>query len=104
MDPSAFSSSAAAGLVRDGEDHAQEWIDDDVPTNAHYLSAGAPTTPIPTFSGVVDAPQRTRQDKRGEVISDVGGETIRMLVPGGLNIVDGYMVLPRESSDIPAVP
>ncbi|GAA5872746.1 hypothetical protein JCM3774_005049 [Rhodotorula dairenensis] len=69
-------------------------LDDDVPVNEDYLAdalrQAGPSRARP--------PARLRQRASREdvsIISDVDGETIKMLAPDGLQIVDGWLEEPR---------
>ena len=66
-------------------------MSDDVPANAAYL-AGA-------FNRVTSSTQSqhasANRPDQGQIISDVDGETIRMLDPKGLKIIDDYLAQPN---------
>lgn len=76
-------------------DELPEILDDDVPSNAAYLAGSSSSTghfrpgiPRRRGSGVV-------LEGLGQVISEINGETIRMLDPRGLQIIDDYLTVPR---------
>ncbi|BGP20882.1 autophagy-related protein 2 [Rhodosporidiobolus nylandii] len=90
VDPAAFERAPALQDL-------PEILDDDVPTNLDYLSEALNQTSLPAkqhrrTSSLVDS---TRSEGQGHVVSDVDGETIRMLKPQGLDIIDDYLAQPR---------
>ncbi|BGP20876.1 autophagy-related protein 2 [Rhodosporidiobolus nylandii] len=83
-----------------------EILDDDVPTNLDYLSEALnQTSHSPTqhrrSSSLTDS---TRSEGQGHIISDVEGETIRLLKPQGLNIIDDYLAQPRARKEDASTP
>lgn len=80
LDPSAFTQ---ASTIPD----FPEYINDDVPSNQDYLSDAA------SIKSSLKTAQRS--GTTSQLISDIDGETIRMLDPKGLNIIDEYLALPR---------
>jgi len=72
-----------------------EILDDDVPSNFDYLADAlqqqGSTTPTPGRS-------KAQPDAQGQLTSDIDGETIRMLDPRGLQIIDGFLSEPRADS------
>lgn len=76
---------------------APEDLDDDVPTNLDYLAEAlqqGATPPLPA-----GASRKAQQgDRPGVVISEVDGETIRMLDPRGIQILDDFLAEPRVDS------
>lgn len=72
-------------------DDQLEYLDDDVPSNFDYLAdALASGTPVLTGRRASFTP-----DGVGSIVSDIEGETIRMLDPRGLQIVDDFLSVPR---------
>lgn len=72
-----------------------EILDDDVPSNFDYLADAlqqGSTKPQTGRAGAIP-------DSQGQVISDIEGETIRMLDPRGLQILDDYLAEPRVDTD-----
>lgn len=68
-----------------------EILDDDVPANFDYLAdALQQGSTVPLASD-----RDPSRDGEGQVISDIDGETIRMLDPDGLQIIDDYLLVPR---------
>lgn len=70
-----------------------EYLNDDVPTNFDYLAdaldQGTGPTRATRRSSSSQAPEGL-----GHVISDIEGETIRMLDPRGLQILDDFLAVP----------
>lgn len=67
-----------------------ESLDDDVPTNLAYLSDALQTPVASNYEPAV-----LEADRSGQVISDIDGETIRILDPKGLVIMDDYFAIPH---------
>ncbi|KAM0747389.1 hypothetical protein T439DRAFT_100263 [Meredithblackwellia eburnea MCA 4105] len=73
-----------------------DYLDDDVPTNYDYLAEA--------LQPKASSSSRTKQrfetgagiSADGTIISDIDGETIKMLDPAGLRILDDFLVEPRE--------
>lgn len=91
VDPAAFRLASSVNEL-------PEYVDDDVPTNLEYLAdalqqGSAPSTPTRTQRSGIGS------QSEGEVISDVGGETIRMFDLKGLQILDDYLTVPRTDGD-----
>lgn len=71
-----------------------EILDDDVPSNFDYLAdALQQGSTTPTLGR-----PHAQLDTQGQIISDIDGETIRMLDPRGLQIIDGFLSEPRADS------
>lgn len=68
-----------------------EYLDDDVPTNVDYLADALKQSTMPPKA------RRTKKGSGAEgfIISDIDGETIKMLDPAGLRILDGFLAEPR---------
>ncbi|SGY39460.1 BQ5605_C003g02224 [Microbotryum silenes-dioicae] len=95
LDPSAFEH---AKLLVD----YPEILADDVPTNLAYLADALQQTPSSRGRQTPQPPSpghKASTDRPGEIISDIDGETIRMLDPKGLRILDEYLAVPREEED-----
>lgn len=85
---------AANAFNRGDYNDAPEPHDDDVPTNLDYLADALNPTP-PKW---VKKPSNARghgANRQGQIISDIDGETIQMLDPRGLRILDDYLAAPR---------
>lgn len=65
-------------------------LDDDVPLNEDYL-ADALRQPGPFLARPPAALPRRASRENDSTLSDVDGETIKMLAPDGLRIVDGWL-------------
>ncbi|KAG0659205.1 autophagy- protein 2 [Rhodotorula mucilaginosa] len=63
-------------------------LDDDVPVNGDYLAEALRQT---RPSRTAPHPIRLKQSESHAIVSDVDGETIKMLAPDGLQIVDGWL-------------
>lgn len=63
-------------------------LDDDVPVNGDYLAEALRHT---RPSRIAPHPMRLKQGESHGIVSDVGGETIKMMAPDGLQIVDGWL-------------
>ena len=72
---------------------APEDLDDDVPTNLDYLAEALQQGSTSPCAAGPD--RKSPGDRAGVVISDVEGETIRMLDPKGIHILDDYLADPR---------
>ncbi|KAK4698881.1 autophagy-related protein 2, partial [Phenoliferia sp. Uapishka_3] len=90
VDPSAF------GHAPEFQD-MPEYLDDDVPTNVDYLADALKQTSTRPKGRRSESTQGTASD--GLIISDIEGETIKMLDPAGLRILDGFLAEPREDPD-----
>ncbi|GAA5851925.1 hypothetical protein JCM8547_000101 [Rhodosporidiobolus lusitaniae] len=90
VDPAAFEHAPAL------QDYP-EILDDDVPTNLDYLADALNQTNLkPKKHGRVGSGVSFGGgDGQGEPLSEVDGETIRMLSPKGLEIVDEYLAESR---------
>ncbi|KAL8277733.1 hypothetical protein RQP46_009855 [Phenoliferia psychrophenolica] len=67
-----------------------EYLDDDVPSNVDYLGSTPSAKP---------SRRARRNPNDGQVISDIEGETIKMLDPKGLRILDGFLSEPRDDPE-----
>lgn len=90
LDPAAFQQ---AQSIHD----LPEILDDDVPTNFDYLTDalhthGSRTTEFRDRKGAMS-------DAAGVLISEIEGETIRMLHPQGIVILDNYLAYPRAEEE-----
>ncbi|SCV67192.1 BQ2448_5838 [Microbotryum intermedium] len=88
-------------------EHAQLLVDfpeilaDDVPTNLAYLADALQQAPNSrTKKSREPVPgRRASPDRPGTIISNIDGETIRMLDPKGLRILHEYLAVPREEEE-----
>lgn len=70
-------------------DDYPEALDDDVPTNLAYLTEALQQDVSSPVAPQIEA------DRAGQIISDVDGETIRLLDSEGLHIIEDYFNVPR---------
>lgn len=70
-----------------------EYLKDDVPANVRYLAG-----PVKKRGSTISAKAPQSNQTLGQIISDIDGETIRMLDPRGLNIIDDFLQNPREDT------
>ncbi|GAA5828512.1 hypothetical protein JCM11251_000826 [Rhodosporidiobolus azoricus] len=102
VDPAAFEHAPALHDM-------PEILDDDVPTNLDYLADGLNQTSMRPkkhrrgASSISSSLSGSDAPAQGELISDVDGETIRMLSRTGIAIVDEWLAEPRvEEKDFSA--
>ncbi|GAA6042716.1 hypothetical protein JCM8097_005543 [Rhodosporidiobolus ruineniae] len=89
VDPAAFEH---APSVHD----LPEILDDDVPSNIDYLADALNQTSFKPRNARRGSSSSTAGTKpQGELISEVDGETIRMLSPRGIEVVDNWFAIPR---------
>ncbi|GAA6043292.1 hypothetical protein JCM8097_003040 [Rhodosporidiobolus ruineniae] len=89
VDPAAFEH---APSVHD----LPEILDDDVPSNIDYLADALNQTSFKPRNARRGSSSSTAGTKpQGELISEVDGETIRMLSPRGIEVVDDWFAVPR---------
>lgn len=74
-----------------------EYLDDDVPTNLDYLADALNARPGHVKGRRSESLPNGSPD--GLVISDIDGETIKMLDPAGVRIRHGYLAEPRDDPD-----
>lgn len=71
-----------------------EYLQDDVPANMKYLA-----DPVKKKRASTSSAQALQSTERsGQIISDIDGETIKMLDPRGLNIIEDFLQNPREDA------
>lgn len=79
-----------------------EYLDDDVPTNFDYLADALDQGSAPTRASRRSSSSQVPEGL-GQIISDIEGETIRMLDPRGLQILDDFLAVPRiDPNDDPS--
>ncbi|GAA5909588.1 hypothetical protein JCM6882_003464 [Rhodosporidiobolus microsporus] len=94
VDPAAFERAPALHDM-------PEILDDDVPTNLDYLADALNQTSMRPkkhrqgASSISSSFSGSDGQAQGELISDVDGETIRMLSPRGIEIVDEWLAEPK---------
>jgi autophagy-related protein 2 len=95
IDPTAFSGARAVASPAD-------FVDDDVPYNLSYLNKPSRShrRTGSTKKQASAATERLWDQFEPETISDIDGETIRMLEPTGLVIVEDYLSCSREEDKI----